>query len=134
MIRSASIVLSGAILGVGLALSGMTNPARVLGFLDVVSRWDPTLLFVMAGAVAVFALGTFLLRRRDSTLPAPAAGPINVRLLVGSAIFGIGWGVAGFCPGPALANLAALRLEALIFVPAMALGVILAQRLFGADS
>jgi len=134
MIRSASIVLSGAIFGVGLALSGMTNPARVLGFLDVVGRWDPTLLFVMAGAVAVFALGTFLLRCRDSTLPGPAADPINVRLLVGSAIFGIGWGVAGFCPGPALANLAALHLEALIFVPAMALGVILAQRLFGADS
>ena len=134
MIRSASIVLSGAIFGVGLALSGMTNPARVLGFLDVVGRWDPTLLFVMAGAVAVFALGAFLLRRRDSTLPAAAADPINVRLLVGSAIFGIGWGVAGFCPGPALANHAALRLEALVFVPAMALGVLLAQRLFGADS
>ena len=133
MLRSSLILLSGAIFGAGLALSGMTNPARVLGFLDVTGRWDATLVFVMGGAVAVFALGAYALRQRRPVPTPTVPDPIDRRLLAGAAIFGIGWGVAGFCPGPALANLAAFRPEALVFVAAMALGMILAQRVFGAD-
>lgn len=138
MFRNVAVIMAGAVFGLGLAISGMTNPQRVLGFLDVAGSWDPTLLFVMAGAVLTFAVGSFLLRQRgkgiDNTeLPPRSAGPITFRLLAGSAVFGIGWGIAGFCPGPALANLAALRLEAIIFVVAMAIGMIIAQRVFGAD-
>jgi uncharacterized membrane protein YedE/YeeE len=138
MFRKVTVLMAGAVFGVGLAISGMTNPQRVLGFLDVAGSWDPTLLFVMAGAVGTFAAGSFLLRRRgkgmeNTELPPRSAGPINFRLLAGSAVFGIGWGIAGFCPGPALANLAALRLEAIIFVATMAIGMIIAQRVFGAD-
>ncbi|MGZ4985106.1 MAG: DUF6691 family protein [Chthoniobacterales bacterium] len=133
MRRSILTLLAGALFGAGLAISGMTNPARVLGFLDVTGAWDATLLFVMGGAVTVFALGSYLLRRQRMNSNAPSSEPIDFRLIGGSAIFGIGWGLAGLCPGPALTNLAALRPEALIFVPAMALGMVLAQQLFGAD-
>lgn len=131
-------LLAGLLFGAGLALSGMTDPARVIGFLDVTDAWDATLLFVMGGAVLVFALGAYLLQRRGSGLDhvrlTPATSdPISARLLIGSAVFGIGWGLAGFCPGPSLANLAALRVPALVFVPMMALGMIFAQRFFGAD-
>jgi uncharacterized membrane protein YedE/YeeE len=120
----------------GLAVSGMSDPARVIGFLDVFGAWDPALLFVMAGAVGVYGLGILMLRRvknRDLKLSSPTPSPIDRQLIVGSAIFGVGWGLGGFCPGPALANLGALRVEALLFVPAMAIGMFLAQRFFGAD-
>jgi uncharacterized membrane protein YedE/YeeE len=129
-------VIAGALFGIGLAISGMTDPARVIGFLDLFGKWDPALLFVMAGAVAVYGLGTFVLRRLQvGTLTAPPAesGPINRSLVIGAAIFGMGWGLGGFCPGPALANLGALRVEALIFVPTMAIGMLIAQQFFGAD-
>ena len=96
--------------------------------------WDPALLFVMAGAVGVYGLGMVILRRFDGLkLPSAESSPIDYRLVIGSAIFGVGWGLGGFCPGPALANLGALRIEALLFVPAMATGMLLAQRFFGAD-
>ena len=127
-------LLAGALFGTGLAISGMTNPGRVIGFLDVFGAWDPALLFVMGGAVGVYGLGMLVLRRfRNRELPSASSGPIDRRLVVGAAIFGLGWGLGGFCPGPALANLGALRLEALLFVPAMAIGMLLAQRFFGAD-
>src|SRR5205823_6612350 len=106
------------------------------GFLDVVGAWDPALLFVMAGAVGVYGLGMLILRRvesRNVKLPSAPASPIDRRLVIGSAIFGVGWGLGGFCPGPALANLGALQVEALFFVPTMAIGMLLAQRFFGAD-
>ena len=128
--------LAGALFGMGLAVSGMTDPARVIGFLNVFGAWDPALLFVMAGAVGVYGLGMLILRRvknRNLELPSAASSPIDRQLVIGSAIFGVGWGLGGFCPGPALANLGALRVEALLFVPAMAIGMFLAQRLFGAD-
>ena len=128
--------VAGGLFGTGLAISGMTDPARVIGFLDLFGAWDPALLFVMAGAVGVYGLGILILRRvknRDLKLPSPTASPIDRQLIVGSAIFGVGWGLGGFCPGPALANLGALRVEALLFVPAMAIGMFLAQRFFGAD-
>jgi uncharacterized membrane protein YedE/YeeE len=126
---------AGCLFGSGLALSGMTDPARVIGFLDIFGAWDPALLFVMAGAVGVYGLGMLVLRRfKGLKLPSAASSPIDRRLVIGAAIFGLGWGLGGFCPGPALANLGALRAEALVFVPAMAIGMLLAQRFFGADS
>ena len=125
---------AGGLFGTGLAVSGMTDPARVIGFLDVFGAWDPALLFVMAGAVSVYGLGMVILRRFDGLkLPSAGSSPIDYRLVIGSAIFGVGWGLGGFCPGPALANLGALRIEVLFFVPAMAIGMLLAQRFFGAD-
>lgn len=128
------ILIAGGLFGAGLAISGMTDPARVIGFLDLFGKWDPALLFVMAGAVAVYGVGMFALRRIGiGKLPASPTEPIDRQLVIGAAIFGVGWGLSGFCPGPALANLGALRIEALVFVPAMAIGMLVAQRFFGAD-
>ena len=127
-------LMAGGLFGMGLAISGMTDPGRVIGFLDLFGAWDPALLFVMAGAVGVYGMGMLILRRFDGVkLPSAAASPIDRQLVIGATIFGIGWGLGGFCPGPALANLGALRIEALLFVPTMAIGMFLAQRFFGAD-
>lgn len=130
------IFVAGALFGIGLAISGMTDPGRVIGFLDVFGKWDPALVFVMAGAVAIYGLGMFLLYRvaiQGCDLPSTQPSRIDRRLLVGAAIFGVGWGLGGFCPGPALANLGALRWEAIVFVPAMAIGMFIAQRFCGSD-
>ncbi|MEO5717889.1 MAG: DUF6691 family protein, partial [Chthoniobacterales bacterium] len=122
------ILIAGALFGAGLAISGMTDPARVIGFLDIFGRWDPALIFVMGSAVAVYGAGMPLLRRiGNRELPAASTSPIDRRLILGAAIFGLGWGLGGFCPGPALANLGALRTEALVFVPPMAIGMLFAQ-------
>lgn len=136
------VLIAGALFGIGLAISGMTDPARVIGFLDVFGKWDPALAFVMAGAVVTYGLGMFAMRKaapdtdalQKERLPTTRSEPIDRRLVIGAAIFGAGWGLSGFCPGPALANLGALRIEALVFVPAMAIGMVLAQQVFGADS
>ena len=130
------IFLAGAVFGTGLAISGMTDPGRIISFLDVFGSWDPALLFAMAGAVGVYGLGMLFLRRFQNQylkLPSTASSPIDRQLVTGAAIFGVGWGLGGLCPGPSLANLGALRIEALVFVPAMAMGMFLAQRFFGAD-
>ncbi len=128
------IFLAGGLFGAGLAISGMTDPARVIGFLDLFGKWDPALLFVMAGAVATYGLGMLILRNFGSVkLPSAGPSPIDRQLVIGAAIFGVGWGLGGFCPGPALANLGALRVEALVFVPVMAIGMLFAQHFFGAD-
>src|SRR5437016_7219299 len=130
------IFLAGALFGTGLAVSVMTDPGRVVGFLDIFGSWDPALLFVMAGAVGVYGSGMLILRRfqnQNLKLPSAATSPIDRQLVMGAAIFGVGWGLGGFCPGPSLANLGALRIEALVFVPAMAMGMFPAQRFFGAD-
>jgi len=130
------ILVAGALFGIGLAISGMTDPARVIGFLDVFGKWDPALAFVMAGAVAVYGLGMFLLGQvviQGCELPPTESSRIDRRLLIGAAIFGVGWGLGGFCPGPALANLGALRWEAIVFVPAMAIGMFIAQRFCQSD-
>ena len=141
--RFFGILVAGGLFGTGLAISGMTDPARVIGFLDVFGKWDPALAFVMAGAVATYGLGTFALRKashRDALqpeglkLPTTRSEPIDRRLVMGAAIFGVGWGLSGFCPGPALANLGALRIEALVFAPAMLVGMVVAQQVFAADS
>ena len=131
------IVIAGALFGAGLAISGMTDPARVIGFLDVFGKWDPALAFVMAGAVGTYGAGMFAARRlggRGAKLPTTRSEPIDRRLVIGAAIFGVGWALSGFCPGPSLANLGALRIDALVFVPAMAIGMIVAQQIFGADT
>lgn len=130
------IFIAGGMFGAGLAISGMTDPARVIGFLNVFGHWDPALVFVMAGAVGVYGMGMLVLRRIQIgrlTPPEPKPGPIDRRLIIGATIFGVGWGLGGFCPGPALANLGGVRSEALVFVPAMAIGMLIAQRAFGAD-
>jgi uncharacterized protein len=131
---------AGILFGVGLALSGMTDPGRVVAFLDIAGNWDPSLAFVMVGALAVFGLGLLVWRKRTNgqswsgnPLPQRDTSPIDRPLVVGALIFGVGWGISGFCPGPAIANLGALRMEALVFVPAMGLGMILARVAFGAD-
>ena len=121
--------LCGLVFGIGLLLSGMADPAKVLGFLDLGGAWDPSLAFVMGGAVAVTALGFRWLRRRrgpslaGGPLQWPAATRIDFRLLAGSLAFGAGWGLAGFCPGPALVAAAAGVPQALVFVAAMAAGM-----------
>ena len=123
--------LGGLLFGAGLAISGMTNPAKVIGFLDLAGNWDATLAFVMAGAVAVFGLGARLV----PGLPAATSDPVSKSLVIGSILFGVGWGLAGFCPGPALANFASVHahLDTLWFIPSMAIGMFLAQRLCGVD-
>lgn len=123
-------LLAGLVFGLGLAVSGMMNPARVLGFLDIAGAWDPSLAFVLAGAVAVSALGVVLARRRPAPVCAqrfawPAATRIDAKLLMGAAIFGIGWGLAGFCPGPAIASLTLGLGKGVLFVVAMLAGMAL---------
>ncbi len=122
-------LLCGLVFGAGLLISGMTQPAKVLGFLDVLGRWDPTLAFVMAGALAVSAAGFALARRRGAPLFAaqylwPTRTDIDRPLVVGSLLFGVGWGLAGLCPGPALENLASLSPRVVGFVLAMIAGMV----------
>ena len=121
-------LVAGLIFGTGLALSGMLDPVRVLGFLDVAGTWDPSLAFVLGGAVTVSAVGTVLARRMKTPVLAgsfdiPTGLRIDARLVMGSALFGIGWGLAGFCPGPAIAALSLLMPKALAFVAAMLAGM-----------
>ena len=111
----------GALFGAGLLLSGMTSPLRVLGFLDVAGDWDPSLAFVMGGAILAAAPLFALARRRDGE--AGPSGPIDARLLGGAAVFGVGWGLAGVCPGPALVDLPLAPLAVLPFLAAMFAGL-----------
>lgn len=132
------VILSGALFGGGLVISGMTDPAKVIGFLDFFGSWDPSLAFVMGGAVATFAVGNLILRKAGNkvptiSMPDLSPDPIEKRMIAGSAIFGIGWGLSGFCPGPALANLAAFRTEAMVFVPVMLIGMFVAQQIVKVD-
>ncbi|MGV2898325.1 DUF6691 family protein [Achromobacter sp. AGC78] len=119
---------SGLVFGLGLIVSGMANPAKVLGFLDLAGTWDPSLAFVMGGAVLITAVGFAVLRRRRASLTGeplrwPTATRIDLRLALGSLAFGAGWGLAGFCPGPALVAAAAGVPQASIFVAAMLVGM-----------
>jgi len=120
--------VAGLMFGIGLIVSGMASPAKVLGFLDLAGRWDPSLALVMAGAIAVGVIGFTFAGKRDATLlgtpmQLPATRTIDRRLIAGSALFGIGWGLAGFCPGPALVALGAGYVKALVFVAAMVAGM-----------
>jgi len=120
--------LTGLIFGVGLIISGMTNPSKIIGFLDIAGVWDPSLLLVMVGAITV----SYFAYRKASALARPLLGDemqlpksreVNRRLVVGSLIFGAGWGLAGYCPGPALASIATGAHEPIIFVIAMIAGM-----------
>ncbi len=128
--------LSGVLFGLGLLCSQMVNPQQVLAFLDISRDWNPALMWVMAGAIAVSALAFRLARQRQHSLSGlpmqlPAQQPVNRRLLCGAALFGLGWGLAGFCPGPALVALMYGMLKPWIFVISMLVGMWLYQRMFG---
>jgi uncharacterized membrane protein YedE/YeeE len=130
MMMMFTALLAGLVFGVGLIISGMVNPAKVLGFLDIAGAWDPSLVFVMAGAIAIAAIGFAMARRRTRSvlgaeLMLPTKRDIDRRLVIGSAAFGIGWGIAGFCPGPAIVALGAGEVKALVFVAAMVAGMLL---------
>ena len=125
-----SVLVTGLVFGLGLAVSGMTHASKVLGFLDVTGNWDPSLLLVLAGAVAVTVVAfRFILHRRAPVLEdkfkLPTARRVDARLVVGAAIFGIGWGISGYCPGPGIALLAAPGWETWVFIPAVLLGAFL---------
>lgn len=134
MAKNLSALIAGVVFGIGMAVSGMTNTTRVQGFLDVFGAWDPTLAFVMGAGLVVTTLGYRLVFRRPAPLFAdvfslPTRTDIDARLLLGAAIFGIGWGLVGYCPGPALAGLSYGYPQTLAFVPAMIAGLLLADRL-----
>lgn len=121
-------LLAGLFFGFGLIVSGMSNPAKVLGFLDLTGAWDPSLALVMVGAVLIGRMGFFVANNRTLSLlgaemKLPTARHIDLRLVVGSALFGIGWGMAGFCPGPALVALGMGETKAAVFVAAMLAGM-----------
>ncbi len=123
-------LLAGVVFGFGLALSGMMNPARVRGFLDLFGNWDPTLAFVMGGALIVMAVAWLVQKRMehplgDPSFHLPGTQKLDGRLLAGSALFGIGWGLGGLCPGPAIASLGTAPIGAGLFVIAMIVGMAL---------
>ncbi len=122
-------LIAGVVFGLGLLVSGMANPTKVLGFLDLAGRWDPSLGLVMAGAVAVGSVAFAIAARRTRSLlgikmKLPSTRRIDLRLIVGSVLFGAGWGLAGFCPGPALVALGMGLPKALAFVVAMLAGML----------
>ena len=121
-------LLAGLVFGLGLILAGMSDPAKVRGFLDLFGNWDPSLALVMGGAIAVAAPLFFLIERRGRSLDGhklslPGKTGITPQLIIGGLLFGAGWGLAGYCPGPALVALGEGRSDALLFVPAMLAGM-----------
>ena len=127
-------LLAGLVFGLGLIVSGMANPAKVLGFLDLAGAWDPSLALVMAGAIGVSFFAFLFAKKRSRSLMGadmklPTGRTIDRRLVIGSTLFGIGWGVAGFCPGPGLVALGLGEVKALIFVAAMLVGMALFELL-----
>ncbi|MBS0251638.1 MAG: YeeE/YedE family protein [Proteobacteria bacterium] len=129
MIRPVLCYLFGLVFGAGMTISGMINPSKVLNFFDVTGTWDPSLAFVMGGALLVTATGYWLARKRgaplfDRSFHLPLARVVDFPLVIGAAVFGIGWGIAGFCPGSAIAALGLGRGEPIIFVSAMVVGLL----------
>jgi uncharacterized protein len=121
--------VAGLVFGIGLLVSGMVNPAKVLGFLDLAGRWDPSLALVMVGAIAIGAIGFAIAGGRTTTLLGtpmllPTARAIDRRLVLGGLLFGVGWGLAGFCPGPALVALGTGHMKAIVFIAAMMAGML----------
>lgn len=121
---------AGLLFGIGLILSGMTDPGKVTGFLDLAGKWDPSLALVMAGAIAVSVIPFHLASRRSTALLGgpirlPTRSDIDRRLVLGSLVFGAGWGLAGYCPGPALASLLSGSVKPVIFVAAMVAGMLI---------
>ncbi len=124
----------GFIFALGLGLSGMTRPDKVIGFLDLFGNWDPSLMFVMVGAIVVHLVSYRIIRKRASPLLSmkwhvPTKKEITPALVLGSVIFGIGWGLAGFCPGPAVTSLASLEAKPFAFVISMVIGMVIFRKL-----
>ncbi len=135
MIRIILAFLIGVVFGVGILISGMANPAKILNFFDVFGHWDPSLAFVMGGALTVTAIGYHLLFKRarpllDVKFHVPTRRDLDARLFGGAALFGVGWGIVGFCPGGSIPALAVGRLEPLIFVAALLAGMFAARSKF----
>jgi len=127
--------LIGVMFGFGLIISGMTNPQKILNFLDITGSWDPSLIFVMGGAVLVGLGGFYLVTKRSEAffggaLHIPKRRDMTKPLIIGSLMFGAGWGIAGFCPGPAIVSLGSGQIKALVFVLAMLVGMIICDRFF----
>ena len=136
MKQSLSALVVGLIFGVGLVISGMTSPDKVVGFLDIFGAWDPSLAFVMGGALLTYAPVRLLVLKRSGPVLAPAfdeptSRSIDTRLIGGAALFGVGWGLAGFCPGPGIVSLATVTQPALVFVGCMAAGMVAHRLLIG---
>lgn len=134
MIRSLTILFVGALFGAGLAIGGMLNPSKVAGFLDVFGQWDPSLAFVMGGGVIANFIGMRLVMRRSNPVFAemfrlPSATGIDRNLLGGAALFGIGWGLGGLCPGPAISSLVLVPGDVLLFVVMMLAGLVAGRML-----
>ncbi len=130
-----SALASGAIFGFGLSMSGMLDPVRVRGFLDILGVWDPSLAFVLGGAVIVASIGVQITKRMqhptfDDSFHVPTRRRIDARLIIGSALFGLGWGIGGFCPGPAVASLSMGLPQTVLFVIAMLVGMIVHDRIW----
>jgi uncharacterized membrane protein YedE/YeeE len=126
---SISSFISGLIFALGLGIAGMTRPQKIIAFLDIGGAWNPALIFVMGAAVIVFGVTYILIRKRNTPLFAnewhvPKSGPVSRSLIVGSLLFGIGWGLAGYCPGPAIVSLASFQTSSLIFVSSMIAGML----------
>lgn len=131
--RQLVALLVGVVFGLGLAVAGMTNPMKVLAFLDIAGDWDPSLMLVLGSAVAVSFVGFRVVLRRqrpvfDEGFALPTRSDLDRPLIAGAALFGVGWGLVGYCPGPAIASLGFGNAEALWFVPAMLLGMFLSRR------
>ena len=134
MIRSLTILFTGALFGAGLAIGGMLNPAKVAGFLDLFGLWDPSLAFVMGGGVVANFIGIQIIQRRNAPVFAnnfnlPSTTGIDFRLVAGSALFGIGWGLGGLCPGPAFSAMSLVAGEVILFVGMMLAGLALGRML-----
>ena len=126
--RQGIAFFTGVLFALGLGVSGMTQPQNIVGFLDIFGDWNPSLIFVMVGAIGFHGISYFFIREKQSPLFAekfqvPQADSINKRLLVGASVFGMGWGISGFCPGPGVVALASGGLNPLLFVSGLALGM-----------
>jgi uncharacterized protein len=129
MKRASASLLAGLLFGLGLVISRMIDPSKVLAFLDIAGSWDPSLAFVMIGAIPVAAIGYRVTRARrvpffDTRFFGPSRTRVDTKLVIGSALFGVGWGLVGYCPGPALASLAVGRWQSFVFVVAMLVGMV----------
>lgn len=125
--RLLSALICGALFGLGLAVSRMSDPRKVLGFLDVSGNWDPSLLFVLGGAVLVTVVGFYYVRKRskpmfNTAFEVAPAERVDLRLIIGAGLFGIGWGLSGYCPGPGIVSLARLAPDAVFFVATFLVG------------
>jgi len=125
-------LICGIIFGIGLVISGMTNPAKVIGFLNITGNWDPSLVFVMFGAIAITSPSIYLLNNRNkplfsSSFQVPARKTIDQKLVIGSSLFGIGWGMVGLCPGPAISSIAFFQPLSILFILSMISGIYLSK-------